>query len=355
MRFRDFCASFAYRPSSFWESVLDQGGLRLTLVWDGRRIVAAEVASTRPRVARILIGQPLARAVELVPRLFSLCGQAQGVAARLASAAARGEPLDADSLLDAGRQVALEAVGEHLWRLLLDWPLMLGLPPRKDEFLAWRKRLLTARDAPAALMLGDALAEWLRLEQPFPLESSASWVSDTFLPFRSAASWAVQARCTVFDEAYVAQPVMDGVPHETGALARQMGDPAVVSRLAARQGVAARLAARHADLHFLAEALIDPRQLAGWLDAAPVADGVGLARVETARGLLLHLIQVNDGRVGRYVIVAPTEWNFHPQGAFVREITGCAAASRAEAEQAARRLALALDPCVAYEVIINNA
>ena len=36
---------------------------------------------------------------------------------------------------------------------------------------------------------------------------------------------------------------------------------------------------------------------------------------------LLHLMQVKDGRVGRYVIVAPTEWNFHPQGAFVGELS----------------------------------
>jgi hypothetical protein len=58
--------------------------------------------------------------------------------------------------------------------------------------------------------------------------------------------------------------------------------------------------------------------------------------------------------VGGYVIVAPTEWNFHPQGAFVREITGYHASSVADTELAARRLALALDPCVAYEVIVNE-
>ncbi|MFZ2852959.1 MAG: nickel-dependent hydrogenase large subunit [Rhodocyclaceae bacterium] len=333
---------------------MDQGGLRLTLVWDGRRIVAAEVVSTRPRAARILIGQPLARALELVPRLFSLCGQAQGVAARLASAAARGEALDAESLLDAGRQVALEAIGEHLWRLLLDWPPLLGLPQRKDAFLAWRRRLLAVKDRTGAALLGGELARWLGAEAQLriePVEHYAVLAPGALLPALAAATWARQG----IDDMFSGQPSCAGAPAETGVLARRFAAAEVARHLATGKMIAARLAARYADLHFLAGALIDPRQLAGWLDAAPVADGVGLACVETARGLLLHLIQVNDGRVGRYVIVAPTEWNFHPQGAFVREITGCAAASRAEAEQAARRLALALDPCVAYEVIINDA
>jgi coenzyme F420-reducing hydrogenase alpha subunit len=154
---------------------------------------------------------------------------------------------------------------------------------------------------------------------------------------------------------FAEQPDFAGLPAETGSLARRVGDPGVAALHVAGQGVAARLAARYADLGFLAGALLEPQRLDGWLGAAQIGENVGLARVETARGLLLHLIQVKDGRVGRYVIVAPTEWNFHPQGAFVREIADCPASTRGAAETAARRLALALDPCVAYEIVINNA
>lgn len=328
---------------------MDQGGLRLTVAWDGRRIIAAEVASTRPQAARILIGQPVARAVALVPRLFSLCGQAQGVAARLAWRAAGGEAPDPTAWLEDGRRVALEAIGEHLWRLLLDWPPLLGRPPRKDEFLAWRKRLLAVKDQPEAAALGEALARWLSTEALLTVEQTAAGPG-ALLPMLAADAWARQC----IDEAFAAAPSFTGRPAETGALARRIEDAEVARLHAAGQGVAARLAARYADLRFLAAALLEPPRLAGWLDAAPVADGVGLARVETARGLLLHLMQVKDGRVEGYVIVAPTEWSFHPQGAFVREITACPAASRSAAEQAARRLALALDPCVAYEIVVNE-
>ena len=323
--------------------------MRLSVSWDGQSIVAAEVANRRPLAARVLIGQPAERAVDLVPRLFSLCGGAQGVAARLALGAASGKAPNPDGLLVDGRSVALEAIGEHLWRLLLDWPPMLGRPASKDEFLVWRKRLLAVTDQPEAAALGEALGQWLSAEAPLSVEQTAA-EPGALLPMFDAVTWARQR----IDEAYATAPTYASQPAETGALARRADDAEVARLHAAGQGVAARLAARYADLRFLAAALLEPPRLAGWLDAAPVAEGVGLARVETARGLLLHLTQVKDGRVGGYVIVAPTEWNFHPHGAFVREITGCPAASRTAAEQVARRLALALDPCVAYEIVVNE-
>ncbi len=82
------------------------------------------------------------------------------------------------------------------------------------------------------------------------------------------------------------------------------------------------------------------------LDACPASAGVGVARVETARGTLLHRLELAGDGIAEYLIVAPTEWNFHPQGAFVREISGCPAASPEAARFAAERVALSLDPCV---------
>lgn len=324
--------------------------MRLILSWNGRRITAAEVLGRRPLAARVLLGQPVARVLDLVPRLFSLCGQAQGIAARLACGAARGEVPDAAALQEDGRRVALEAIGEHLWRLLLDWPPLLGQPVRKDDFLAWRKRLLAVKDAAQGAVLGTELHAWLSDEQPLPIEPGVALTPGALLPMLAAEAWGRQC----FAEGFAEQPTFAGLPAETGPLARRFAAGEVAGLHATGQGVAARLAARYADLYFLAAALLEPQKLAGWLDAVPLAGNVGLARVETARGLLLHLTQVKDGRVGRYVIVAPTEWNFHPQGAFVSEITACPAASQAEAEALARRLALSLDPCVAYQIDVKR-
>lgn len=328
--------------------------MRLALTWDGGHIVAARVAATRPLAARILVGQPADKAVALVPRLFSLCGQAQGIAARLAWLAARGEQATEDEMQAARRKVVLEAIGEHLWRLLLDWPVLFGRAPRKEEFLAWRKRLAGADDRVAATALGRDLIAWLERETEVSgtLDGENPVAAQTtLLPWLTAEDWAKQ----LIDDDFARFPSLAGKPAETGVLARQVGNAQVAALRSAGLGVAARIAARYADLRDLAKGLGDPGLQANWLDAAPISAEAGLARVETARGVLLHRIELDAERVARYVIVAPTEWNFHPQGAFVQEIVGCAVSSRVHAEASARSLGLALDPCVAYEVEIEDA
>ena len=341
--------------------------MRLRLTWDGQRIVAAEIAANRPLAARILLGRMADPAVALVPQLFSLCGQAQGVAARLALLAARGDEASTAELDSALRRVALEAIVEHLWRLLLDWPALLGQAARKDEFLRWRKRLLLVGDSTAAATLGSELTRWLDRDACLLLEQACvlipafapklapgfalglSLTQGRLLPWLNAAQWAQHP----IDETFAERPHFSGQAVETGVLARQAGNAEVAELRRAGFGIAARIAARYADLRALACGLTEPESLAGWVGAAPAGEACGLARVETARGLLLHFIQVRDDRVQRYVIVAPTEWNFHPHGAFVQELTGCPATSRDRAEAAARGLALALDPCVAYELLFT--
>ena len=114
---------------------MEQGVLQLTLSWDGEQIVAAGVVSTRPTLLRLLCGLPAARVSEFIPRLFSLCRCAQETAARLSLQAARGE--GEGEVIDAagrpGLAVAVEAFGEHLWRLLLDWPPLCGEAARQSE------------------------------------------------------------------------------------------------------------------------------------------------------------------------------------------------------------------------------
>jgi coenzyme F420-reducing hydrogenase alpha subunit len=313
------------------------------------QIAAARVECRRPRGARLLVGRPVAEAVALAPRLFSLCGYAQGAAAKMAAAAARGEVLADEVRADLAREVALEAIGEHLWRLLLDWPVLFGQPQQKEEFLKWRKRLLAAQTLQDCDLLAQDLLQCLPSLAAFICPDRAQSVPAGLLPWRDAAYWAEVG----FDDEFVSEPKLSGRPAETGALARRASEPTVAALLAGGQRVAARLAARRADLGFLARALIEPALLHGWLDCATAREGIGVARVETARGLLLHLMQVKDDRVEGYAIVAPTEWNFHPQGAFAGEIIGSPAETRDEAEMLARRLALSLDPCVSYEVVVE--
>jgi Ni,Fe-hydrogenase I large subunit len=86
-----------------------------------------------------------------------------------------------------------------------------------------------------------------------------------------------------------------------------------------------------------------------------LGQGDGLGAVETARGLLLHRVRVHDECVVDYQIVAPTEWNFHPEGALVRRLTGLATADQADLLRTARLDVHTLDPCVACRVEIGHA
>jgi hypothetical protein len=77
---------------------------------------------------------------------------------------------------------------------------------------------------------------------------------------------------------------------------------------------------------------------------------MGLSWVETARGRLFHLAHWDrHGVVLDYAIIAPTEWNFHPQGIVQNWLQGWQSAGvlSAEAfEREAMALGQLIDPCV---------
>lgn len=156
-------------------------------------------------------------------------------------------------------------------------------------------------------------------------------------------------------------PLWQGRPAETGPWAR-----AAQPRLASTgpMSVWRRLGARLAELADIAEAMRAneadapcaghaPFELALALGALPLAPGEGVAWTEMSRGLLLHWVRLAPGpqdaggaRVEAFRVLAPTEWNFHPQGGFASWLR------TARPEPAAVRLACAaLDPCVAFDVV----
>jgi Ni,Fe-hydrogenase I large subunit len=71
--------------------------------------------------------------------------------------------------------------------------------------------------------------------------------------------------------------------------------------------------------------------------------------VETARGLLMHEIVLDGERIAYYFIVAPTEWNFHPQGPLAGWLIGRDATDHEAVKNFATRAVAALDPCVRWE------
>ncbi|HEX6828206.1 MAG TPA: nickel-dependent hydrogenase large subunit [Burkholderiales bacterium] len=382
-----------------------EGELRFRVRWDRRRVLAVEISSTRAVAAsRVLEGKTPREAAVLVPMLFSLCGRAQGVAALRAWEGALAIGPDHRATRARDWAAAAEAVQENLWRLLLDWPQALGEAPATEIFVAWRRRLsdltgalmkaegwnepgapvtapereLAAAGAElaefvGARLLGTDVRQWLAmpmmtewceqgttpaargLRRLLESEGLAGRGSVPLMEPASGQDLSKVLERTLREEGYCAHPDWDGAPRETGALARMHRHPAVAAALG-QYGpcVAARVLARLAETVMLALALADgaPARL---VDGKTLAPGIGAAWVETSRGLLAHVVEVRDGRIARYRILAPTEWNFHPDGPFAQGLAGLEADSEPALYRALRLQALALDPCVAYEAEVADA
>jgi len=81
--------------------------------------------------------------------------------------------------------------------------------------------------------------------------------------------------------------------------------------------------------------------------ALNLAPGQAIAWCEMARGLLLHWVQLDsEGQVADYRVVAPTEWNFHPEGALAQALRDLAT----EDTTSAWILGAAYDACVECKV-----
>lgn len=367
------------------------GGLHLRAQWDGQTVSAVNVENRRPMAASVLAGRSVDEAVSLVPVMFSLCGRAQGLAARAACAAARGGDLSKLDAQEAERAVAVETAQEHLWRLLIDWPALFDMPERRSRFASFHKRLRGIAERPESAFdvggelldlvvldlfggffrsarepvtlsefvecarasgdVGEVLAALLDMGASVPESADMALVRP-----RPAADWAA---CLggLPSPAYCRAPTLEGVPCENGVLARQADSRMVSSLIAHRHRIAARLFARVVDLVDCASRLRRPLadEVLPLVDAVAMQDGIGLASVESARGTLLHVVSVDGDTVVDYAIVAPTEWNFCPGGPFEREASGWTAPDREIALRRLRALTLSLDPCVEYSLELVDA
>ncbi len=367
-----------------------EGELAIRLRFDGAHVREVAIDSTRPHVAdRLLAGRPVDEAVALVPRLFSICGRAQGIAAELAVEAARGVD-GAAQAAERTRAIEAEIAQEYLWRALIDWPQAVGREPDADALAAVRASLAggaapsarTVRDVIETQILGGDADAWLASHVPaFEIwiarapTAAAQLLAEVqrdgprhgassipLLPPMDAAQAERLAAALDADADFARLPQMDGRAAETGAIARTQAVPLVASLAAAYgRSIFVRFVARLAELARLASGRPAPAPLLGQLNTGA---GRGLGWVETARGLLVHAVDLDGSRplqtaagerIKRYRIVAPTEWNFHPRGAFAAGLADAYAASETELRRRAHWLAQALDPCVAFRVEIAHA
>jgi len=383
-----------------------EGSLLIAVAWDGRLVRKVEIGSSRPVDAcRVFQGKPVEQAAAMLPLLYTVCRTAQSVAAAEACQRACGMAPRASVRRTRQRLVLAEIAQEYLWRFTLDWPQATGEPPdvhadakaygaqrgKLGVLLqpvladavwrtlgdgecgphgeAWEAYCRALAEYSEREIFGMPLATWSDFDSVDALRtwsrSAATGMArvigillddtdpgngNAIAPMPPAAELAQASGMLAADEDFARHPHWHGRPLETGALARMQDHPLVRAVLGQGSRVGARVVARLLELALLPQRI---RDATGEREVvAESVPGVGEAWVETARGLLLHRVEVAADRVSRYRILAPTEWNFHPQGALAQELSGM----RAETEPALRgkiaQAMLALDPCVGYELTV---
>jgi hypothetical protein len=365
------------------------GELVVRIETAGGRVSRAGARAERPRVARrIFAGRPADTVPLLAGTLFAICGRSQAVASQAAIEAARGAGAAGDRRAARDARIAAETILEHAWRFLIDWPRLAGRDPAPEALARGRKALaplldasedtfdLAARDEavdwaqqavfgcpPAAFLAIDSLERlgpWLEgaatpvagLAATLLAQAPALGASDVELLPYGDDRWVSMALAPAIDgeDGFDDAPHWRGGARETGALARTAGHPLVADAIARwGRGVGARVVARLVDLAAALEGF------AGRHGAVALGGASAIAWVETARGLLVHRVRLDGERIGGYRIVAPTEWNFHPDGAFARGALGLAAQDTAGLEGAVRLLVASLDPCVAVRYETDHA
>ena len=355
--------------------------------WPG--IVGQRPVLGAGRLGRLLQGQRGEQVGRTLSSVFTLCAHAHRRCAELALAAAQSPQAAPER--PAPVLLYLETARDHLRSIALDWPQRLpelgldaqrmdglrgcplplaGARPVNDEDVAWQTLGALRTWLESAVLKQDALSWLQECREPDALVSWCQAQGDRLLPARCLLEWhpmahtlrpPLRALDVLSDDA----PLQEAGLRELGhALAQEddfaqhptwLGQPAETgawTRLRHRQQDMARsawtrMSARWVELVELAVA--DP-QGAGQggapllaSGALQLAEGQSLAWCEMARGLLLHWVKVDAaGAVQGYRVLAPTEWNFHPQGALAQAV----AALPADALSTARTLAAAYDPCV---------
>jgi coenzyme F420-reducing hydrogenase alpha subunit len=342
------------------------GSLHLEVMLADGVVRNAWLGSSRPvDLARTMIGRDAAVVPLAFERLFALCGRSHAIAARCALAAAGGPPVSADERRRAVLELAAERIAEHLRSTFTMLSAPSGVAALVDEVDALRAarsataRVVADRTRNAADALTRALTH-LGLDGTAP--RAGSWADRLLVSVGAALpnrAFAVDPLVPDDDmdvidallrlgASYAAAPHVMGRRPETGALARRVTSGSVVS---ARD----RLAGRFAEIAEAADIIRRGEGPAEWIAVATHRPGTGFAAVETPRGRLHQLVAVDgNGLMTACATVAPTEWNFHPDGPFVQALSGLRIGEGSAAEDRIRVLVGLFDPCVGCRVSMRN-
>ena len=389
-----------------------EGNVSISLLLAEQGVQQAVVKSQRPLLAQaLLVGTDAKDAPQKVGLVFNLCAKAQACASVYAIEQASQNKASKDACGIRAQLVRMELIREHLWRICLDWPELRGGQAEKalmKQVLLldkeWEACLdanhqafvlagdvkppLKAKASSIALKLGTLLkehifymppkafyecksaegyllwAQYTQMNVPQLIQSlvhrgwQGSGQAETKVLPNFELAWLDKALSTDDAEGFMKQPTVGGAPCESTPYARQKNHPLLqelektygVGLLTRFTAVLLELAATYLDLE---KALMQFEAKCDVVGSA--AENTGFGAVEAARGRLLHRVVLDEAqKVKTYQIVAPTEWNFHPDGVLKNALETLQGDETSIAQQA-KLLIHAMDPCVKFNLEINHA
>ena len=290
------------------------------------------------RLAAVLRGRTGESAVHMLGLLLTLCAHAQRHVAQLAIwAAQRQSPVAATPEMT--RQLQQETARDHLLNMVLGWGLPLN-PALSAAIANPNAETLAPSDVHGPIL--QRLEQWHAI-------AHALQPSTRLLDVLHADASQQAFNLSAIAEQMENHPDFCLLPQWQGACA----ETGVWSRLRDHHGTAlgniahsawSRLSARWLELNELTGS---PDAVLLSSGAMPLGDGAAIGWCEMARGLLLHWVRLdNDQRVMDYRVLAPTEWNFHPQGALAHALTDL----HDHAAASTHVLNAAYDPCVSCSI-----
>lgn len=368
------------------------GRLDITLHCRQGQVRDVAIVSTRPlAITQSFRDQSVEDLQRLIPLLFAVCGHAHAFAALLALDRARELPPSPKQYRIYGASMLLETMREHSCRILTGATDEMGLETRAFAQLrqlenAFRPAIAAGQSAHGLIeqlelwlnrvLFGGQLDAWRQIDS---VESLLQWSQQHDAAVSRWVRWLVERQWHALGsntlsslpssalhltaeqtdpDAFCRQPTWYGECRETTALSRRLTVPLIADCLMLYgNGLLTRLLARCTELARipleLRQLLIDETSPPFLYESLSLAQ-TGLAQVQAARGLLIHQVKLANERVQDYRIVAPTEWNFHPQGIVVQALKQLSAENEELLRQQAACVIEHIDPCVGFELSIRH-
>ncbi|MBU2966407.1 nickel-dependent hydrogenase large subunit [Amphritea sp. 2_MG-2023] len=385
------------------------GKISAELDWQAGYIVGLRLSSSRPKqMGRLFEGRRTTQVSRMIPLLFSACTVGQRLGFARAVERCRGVCVTEEVALGRQLLLQLENYRELLFRLVQHWlpatPSQLKILQSLQSLVVamrqrWGHLLEPVEPVPLSLdnralkreqiALADQLTQWLvpllgvapeQLPEWLDRVTSASLFDAPLLrplnelqerfahihlgsDLPSLPNWhqpksrqiLVESSAERQKQLFCATPRWQGRCCETGSYStyraelrgmRQQGWHELSCRYAA---VLAHLSDIPEMIRVLDSAGVKPVESQG---VEPEVNGLGV--VQTARGQLLHRVTLVEDVITGYDIVAPTEWNHHPQGLLAIKLQGVATATASEALSLSRTMLLLADPCVEFDLRLKS-